>query len=68
MGDNVRAYLALFYPQVAIGGTALGRTSDRSLFTGRKVDEYVRIYSRPTALSGGFELIAPPDNDVRAGG
>ncbi|MEN2416571.1 hypothetical protein AABB02_00500 [Streptomyces rimosus] len=58
-GDNGREYLALFSPQVAFGATAFGGTSDRSLFTGRKVDEYVRIYSRPTALSGGFELIAP---------
>ncbi|MFI9230822.1 hypothetical protein [Streptomyces rimosus] len=68
MGDNVRAYLTLFYPQVAIGGTAFGGTSDRSPFTDREIDEYVRTCSRPTALSGGFDLIAPPDNDVRAGG
>ncbi|MFH8749728.1 hypothetical protein ACH4GK_25815 [Streptomyces rimosus] len=59
MGDNVREYLALFYPQVAFGGTAFGGTSDRSPCIEREIDEYARTYTRPTALSGGFELIAP---------
>ncbi|MFH8597405.1 hypothetical protein [Streptomyces rimosus] len=59
MRDNVRAYLALFYPQVAFGATAFGGTSDRSPFTDREIDEYVRTCSRPADLSGGFELIAP---------
>ncbi|NUP68177.1 MAG: alpha/beta fold hydrolase, partial [Nonomuraea sp.] len=44
VGDDVRDYLALFYPQVSYGGTAFGGTSDRSPFTDREIDEYARTY------------------------
>ncbi|WP_424186993.1 alpha/beta fold hydrolase [Actinokineospora sp. G85] len=63
--DDVRDYLALFYPQVSFGGTAFGGTSDRSPFTDTEIDEYARTYSRPEALSGGFELYRALDKDVR---
>jgi pimeloyl-ACP methyl ester carboxylesterase len=65
VGDDVREYLAMFYPQVALGGTAFGGTSDRSPFTDAEVDEYARTYSRPEALAGGFELYRALDQDVR---
>lgn len=65
VSDDVREYLALFYPQVSFGGTAFGGTSDRSPFTDAEVNEYARTYSRPTALSGGFELYRALDKDVR---
>ncbi|MFE5889701.1 alpha/beta fold hydrolase [Streptomyces sp. NPDC056462] len=65
VGDDVREYLALFYPQVSFGGTAFGGTSDRSPFTGAEIDEYARTYSRPKVLSGGFELYRALDKDVR---
>ncbi|MCP9624328.1 alpha/beta hydrolase [Nocardia otitidiscaviarum] len=65
VGDDVRAYLALFYPQVSFGGTAFGGTSDRSPFTDAEIDEFARTYGRPDALSGGFELYRALDQDVR---
>jgi pimeloyl-ACP methyl ester carboxylesterase len=65
VGDDVRDYLALFYPQVAFGGPAFGGTSVRSPFSGAEIDEYARTYSRPKALSGGFELYRALDEDVR---
>ena len=65
MGDDVREYLALFYPQVSFRGTAFGGTSDRSPFTDAEINEYARTYSRPGALSGGFELYRALDQDVR---
>ncbi|MFF7244609.1 alpha/beta fold hydrolase [Embleya sp. NPDC008237] len=65
VGDDVRAYLALFYPQVSFGGTAFGGTSERSPFTDAEIDEYARTYGRPEALSGGFELYRALDKDVR---
>jgi pimeloyl-ACP methyl ester carboxylesterase len=65
VGDDVREYLAMFYPQVAFGGTAFGGTSDRSPFTDAEIDEYARTYSRPEALAGGFELYRALDQDVR---
>ncbi|MEV6594785.1 alpha/beta fold hydrolase [Streptomyces acidicola] len=65
VGDNVREYLALFYPQVAYNGTAFGGTSTRSPFTDAQIDEYARTYSRPSALSGGFDLYRALDKDVR---
>ncbi|GLU48330.1 epoxide hydrolase [Nocardiopsis ansamitocini] len=63
--DDVREYLALFYPQVSFGGTAFGGTSDQSPFTDAEIDEYARTYSRPKALSGGFDLYRALDEDVR---
>ncbi|MFD0657847.1 alpha/beta fold hydrolase [Thermocatellispora tengchongensis] len=65
VGDNVREYLALFYPQVSFRGSAFGGTSDRSPFTDIEIDEYARTYSRPAVLSGGFELYRALDKDVR---
>ncbi|WP_250574282.1 alpha/beta fold hydrolase [Nonomuraea sediminis] len=65
VGDDVREYLALFYPQVSFGGTAFGGTSDRSPFTDAEINEYARTYSRPSVLSGGFELYRALDKDVR---
>ncbi|MFI0464155.1 alpha/beta fold hydrolase [Saccharopolyspora sp. 5N102] len=65
VGDDVREYLALFYPQVSFEGTAFGGTSDRSPFTDGEINEYARTYSRPEALSGGFELYRALDKDVR---
>lgn len=65
VSDDVRDYLALFYPQVSFDGTAFGGTSDRSPFTDTEIDEYARTYSRPAALSGGFELYRALDKDVR---
>lgn len=65
VSDDVRDYLALFYPQVSFGGTAFGGTSDRSPFTDTEIDEYARTYSRPEVLSGGFELYRALDDDVR---
>ncbi|GAA4704788.1 alpha/beta hydrolase [Promicromonospora umidemergens] len=63
--DDVREYLAMFYPQVSFEGAAFGGTSDRSPFTDAQIDEYARTYSRPEALSGGFELYRSLDQDVR---
>lgn len=65
VGDDVREYLALFYPQVSFGGTAFGGTSDRSPFTDAEIDEFARTYRRPEALTGGFELYRTLDQDVR---
>ncbi|MEU0239542.1 alpha/beta hydrolase [Nocardiopsis sp. NPDC006198] len=65
VGDDVRDYLALFYPQVSFNGTAFGGTSDRSPFTEAEIDEYARTYARPEALSGGFDLYRTLDEDVR---
>ncbi|KOX30086.1 alpha/beta hydrolase [Saccharothrix sp. NRRL B-16348] len=64
VSDDVREYLALFYPQVSFGGTAFGGTSDRSPFSDNEIDEYTRTYSRPAVLSGGFELYRALDKDV----
>ncbi|WP_228834967.1 alpha/beta fold hydrolase [Nocardia abscessus] len=65
VGDDVREYLALFYPQVSFGGTAFGGTSDRAPFTDAEINEFARTYSRPEALAGGFELYRALDKDVR---
>ncbi|MFI6520421.1 alpha/beta fold hydrolase [Spirillospora sp. NPDC050679] len=65
VGDDVREYLALFYPQVSFGGTAFGGTSTRSPFSEAEIDEYARTYRRPGALAGGFELYRALDKDVR---
>ncbi|MFE7743901.1 alpha/beta fold hydrolase [Nocardia sp. NPDC057455] len=64
VGDDVRKYLSLFYPQVSFEGTAFGGTSDRSPFTDAEIDEFARTYSRPEALAGGFELYRALDKDV----
>lgn len=65
VSDDVREYLALFYPQVSFGGTAFGGTSDRSPFTDAEISEYARTYRRPEVLTGGFELYRALDKDVR---
>lgn len=64
VGDHVREYLALFYPQVSYGGTAFGGTSHQSPFNDGEVDEFARTYRRPEALAGGFELYRALDEDV----
>jgi pimeloyl-ACP methyl ester carboxylesterase len=56
VGDDVRAYLAHFYPMVAYGGTGYGGPGAASPFTKRQVAEFVRTYQRPRVLSGGFDL------------
>ncbi|WP_433260428.1 alpha/beta fold hydrolase [Actinosynnema sp. CS-041913] len=66
VGDDVREYLSLFYPQVAFGGTAFGGTGAASPFTDAEVDEYTRTYRRPEVLHGGFELYRTLDQDVIA--
>jgi pimeloyl-ACP methyl ester carboxylesterase len=65
VGDDVREYLELFYPQVSFNGTAFGGTSTRSPFTGAEIDEYARTYSRPAVLKGGFDLYRALDQDVK---
>lgn len=65
VGDDVREYLALFYPQVSFGGSAFGGTSDRSPFSDAEISEYARTYSQPEKLTGGFELYRALDQDVR---
>ncbi|NEW38633.1 alpha/beta hydrolase [Nocardia cyriacigeorgica] len=65
VGDDVREYLTLFYPQVAYGGTAFGGNSDHSPFSDAEIDEYARTYSRPEVLAGGFGLYRALDQDVR---
>jgi pimeloyl-ACP methyl ester carboxylesterase len=65
VGNDVRTYLGLFYPQVSFGGSAFGGTSAKSPFSDAEIDEYARTYSRPDALSGGFELYRALDQDVR---
>ncbi|MEC3980814.1 alpha/beta fold hydrolase [Amycolatopsis sp. H20-H5] len=66
VGDHVREYLSLFYPQVAFGGTAFGGTGAASPFTDAEIDEYTRTYRRPEVLHGGFELYRTLDRDVAA--
>ena len=65
VANDVRDYLALFYPYVAYGGTSFGGPGARSPFTDAQVDEYARTYSRPQVLTGGFELYRTLDQDER---
>ena len=65
VADDVRDYLALFYPYAAYGGTSFGGPGARSPFTDAQVDEYARTYSRPQVLTGGFELYRTLDQDER---
>lgn len=67
VGDDVRDYLALFYPQVSFGGTAFGGTGQDSPFTTADLDEYTRTYGRPENLTAGFELYRALEADVREG-
>ncbi|GAA2686420.1 MULTISPECIES: alpha/beta fold hydrolase [Actinosynnema] len=66
VGDDVREYLSLFYPQVSFNGTAFGGTATASPFSEAEIDEYARTYRAPEALSGGFELYRSLGADVRA--
>lgn len=61
--DDVRSYLAAFYPQVAYGGTAFGGKGAPPPFSRQQIDEFARTYSRPDALSGGFDLYRTLDQD-----
>ncbi|MFS8097229.1 alpha/beta hydrolase [Lentzea alba] len=64
VGNDVREYLKLFYPQVSFNGTAFGGTSTQSPFTDAEIDEYARTYQKPEALKGGFGLYRALDQDV----
>ncbi|AXX30386.1 epoxide hydrolase [Actinosynnema pretiosum subsp. pretiosum] len=66
VGDDVREYLSLFYPQVSFNGTAFGGDATTSPFSEAEIDEYARTYREPGALSGGFELYRSLGADVRA--
>jgi pimeloyl-ACP methyl ester carboxylesterase len=61
--DEVRDYLAAFYPYVARGGAAYGGTSTRSPFDAAQIDEFARTYERTQVLRGGFELYRTLDKD-----
>ncbi len=63
--DDVREYLASFYPRVAYGGVGFGGTGAESPFTPEQVDEFARTYQRPRVLSGGFDLYRALDQDER---
>jgi pimeloyl-ACP methyl ester carboxylesterase len=65
VGDDVRGYLALFYPQVAYGGVSFGGSGARSPFSAAQVDEFARTYRRPQVLTGGFELYRTLDEDAK---
>lgn len=63
VANDVREYLALFYPYVAYGGTSFGGPGAQSPFTDEQVDEFARTYNRPDVLSGGFDLYRTLDQD-----
>jgi pimeloyl-ACP methyl ester carboxylesterase len=63
--DDVRDYLALFYPYVARGGASFGGPGAQSPFSEDQVDEFARTYRRPQALTGGFELYRTLEQDER---
>ncbi len=65
VADDVREYLALFYPYAAYGGTSFGGPGAESPFTDAQVDEFARTYSRPQVLTGGFELYRTLEQDER---
>ncbi|MBE1573688.1 alpha/beta fold hydrolase [Amycolatopsis roodepoortensis] len=66
VGDDVREYLSLFYPQVAYSGTAFGGPGAPSPFDDAEIDEYARTYTRPEVLHGGFELYRTLGQDATA--
>ncbi|GAB3711809.1 alpha/beta hydrolase [Amycolatopsis oliviviridis] len=66
VGDDVREYLSLFYPQVAHSGTAFGGPGAPSPFDDAEIDEYARTYTRPEVLHGGFELYRTLGQDAAA--
>ncbi|MFD3732724.1 alpha/beta fold hydrolase [Streptomyces sp. NPDC058632] len=65
VADDVREYLALFYPYVAHGGVSFGGSGAKSPFTDGQIDEFARTYRRPQVLSGGFELYRTLEQDER---
>jgi len=65
VADDVREYLALFYPQVCYGGESFGGTRTTSPFTDAQIDEFARTYGRPQVLHGGFELYRTVAQDER---
>ena len=66
IGDDVREYLSLFYPQVAYKGTAFGGPGAPPPFDDAEIDEYARTYTRPEVLHGGFELYRALGQDAAA--
>ncbi|WP_181773772.1 alpha/beta fold hydrolase [Amycolatopsis pittospori] len=66
VGDDVREYLSLFYPQVAYAGTAFGGPGAPPPFDEAEIGEYARTYSRPEVLHGGFELYRTLGQDAAA--
>ncbi|HEX8868912.1 MAG TPA: alpha/beta hydrolase [Lentzea sp.] len=65
VGDDVREYLSLFYPQVSFNGSAFGGTNTRSPFSDEEIDEFARTYSTPAVLKAGFDLYRALDQDVQ---
>ncbi|MEV6235153.1 alpha/beta hydrolase [Lentzea sp. NPDC051838] len=65
VGNDVRDYLDLFYPQVSFNGSAFGGTNTKSPFSEQEVDEFARTYSKPEALKGGFDLYRTLPKDVQ---
>lgn len=65
VGNDVRQYLKLFYPQVSFNGRAFGGTNTQSPFSDQDIDEFARTYRRPEALKGGFDLYRALDQDVK---
>lgn len=63
MSDDVREYLALFYPYVAYGGESFGGPVAETPFSDQEVDEFARTYSRTQVLTGGFALYRTLDQD-----
>lgn len=47
VADDVRDYLALFYPSVAYGGESFGGPGAESPFTDAQVNEFARTYAGP---------------------
>lgn len=65
VSDDVREYLALFFPYVAYGGESFGGPGAKSPFTDKQIDEFARTYNRPQVLTGGFELYRTLEQDER---
>ncbi|MET9634144.1 alpha/beta hydrolase [Lentzea sp. NPDC006480] len=64
VGDDVREYLKLFYPQVSFNGSAFGGTNTTSPFSDEEIDEFARTYRKPAVLKAGFDLYRALGQDV----